>query len=179
MGSFDRKVERNQIKMNKKGKGPAVKTRTSRDPRTALGAKGDGEVFKGRKILLPLTLALLAILYGVVGSIGNTAELNPTIFWLTIVLYLLLAMMIFLRRPYLRIDRTWLYTSKFNRDKLIEASNIGKIKVNKNQSKITIIPKSKDVNWVFSRSRNLFDTKAMAARLEQYAKANHVTFEAE
>lgn len=179
MGSFDRKVERNQRKMHKSGKGPAVKTRSNRDPRTALGAKGDGEIFKGRKIILPITLALLAVLYGMVGTVGNAAELNSTIFWLTIVLYLLLALMIFLRRPYLRIDRTWLYTSKYNRDKLIEAGNISKIKVNKNCSKITIVPKSKDVNWVFSRSRNLFNTQAMAAHLEQYAKANHVTFETE
>lgn len=179
MGSFDRKVERNQKKMYKSGKGPAVKARSNRDPRTALGPKGDGEIFKGRKIILPVVLALLAVLYGVIGTVGNTAELSSTIFWLTIVLYLLLALMIFLRRPYLRIDRNWLYTSKYNRDKIIEANNISKIKVSKNRSKITIIPKSKDVNWVFSRSRNLFDTQAMAAHLEQYAKVHHVAFETE
>lgn len=179
MGSFDRKVERNQKKLNKSGKGPAIKTRSNRDPRTALGAKGDGEIFKGRKIILPVTLAFLAVLYGTIGTIGKAAELNSGIFWVTIALYLLLALMIFLRRPYLRIDRSWLYTSKYNRDKLIEANNISKIKVNKNRSKITIVPKSKDVNWVFSRSRNLFNTGEMAAYLEQYAKVNQVTFETE
>lgn len=175
MGSFDRKVERNQMKMNKKGKGPQVKGGRGLDPRTSLGSKGEGDVFRGRNIILPVLLALLALLYAVVGLIGSASEASSGIFWLTIVLYIILALAIFLRKPYLRINKGWLYTSKFNRDRLLEAGNVSKIKVERD--KITIVPKGKDQNWVFYRVRNRFDTKAMAERLEQYAKVHNVTFE--
>ncbi|MEF2967280.1 hypothetical protein V3851_15690 [Paenibacillus sp. M1] len=176
MASFDRKVERNQIRMNKKGKGPNVtRGRSGQNPRTALGPKGDGEVFKGRNLILPVVLVLLAALYAVVGLMGSASEVNSVIFWLTIVLYLILALTLFLRRPYLRINKGWLYTSKYNRDKLLEAANVSKITVDR--SKVTIVPKSKDSNWVFYHLRNRFDTEAMGERLEQYAKVHHVPFE--
>ncbi|MCA1292007.1 hypothetical protein LBW89_03125 [Paenibacillus sp. alder61] len=175
MASFDRKVERNRVRMNKKGKGPSRIGGGGQDPRYSLGPKGEGEVFRGRNILLPGVLVLLALLYAVVGLIGNASEVNSMLFWVTIVLYLILALTIFLRKPYLRIHKGWLYTSKFNRDRALEANNISKIKVGR--GKITIIPKSKDVNWVFYRMRNRFDTEAMGERLEQYAKLHHVSFE--
>ncbi|WP_334071265.1 MULTISPECIES: hypothetical protein [Paenibacillus] len=177
MASFDRKVERNRVRMNKKGKGPSRIGGGGQDPRYSLGAKGEGEVFRGRNILLPAALVLLALLYAVVGLIGNASEVNSVLFWLTIVLYLILALTIFLRKPYLRIHKGWLYTSKFNRDRTLEANNISKIKVGR--GKITITPKSKDVNWVFHRVRNRFDTEAMGEHLEQYAKVHHVSFEKE
>lgn len=178
MASFDRKVERNQIRMNKKGKGPNLnKGRSSEDPRRTLGSRGEGEIFRGRNMILPLLLVLLSMLYAVVGVIGNASEVNSTIFWLTIVLYFVLALTIFLRRPYLRINKGYLYTSKYNRDKILEAGSISKIKVSR--KKVTIVPKTKDTNWVFYRVRNRFDTEAMGARLEQYAKLHHVSFEQE
>ncbi|SDE89389.1 hypothetical protein SAMN04488542_103123 [Fontibacillus panacisegetis] len=176
MGSFDRKVERNQIKMNKKGKGPVI-NKGGGNPRTSLGAKGEGELFQGRKIILPVALVLLAGLYGGIGLIGNSSELNSSLYWITIGLYLLLALTIFLRKPYLRVNKNWLYTSRFNRDKLLEAGNIKSIKVSRN--KVTIVPKSKDTNWIFYRTRNLFNTAAMGDTLEQFAKAYQVSFERE
>ncbi|WP_410768596.1 hypothetical protein [Fontibacillus sp. BL9] len=178
MASFDRKVERNQIRMNKKGKGPNVgQGRGSQNPRTSLGSKGEGEVFRGRNMILPGLLVLLALLYAAVGLVGSAAEMSSGLFWLTIVLYLILALTIFLRKPYLRINKGYLYTSKYNRDKILEAGNISKIRVTR--QKVTISPKGKDTNWVFYRGRNLFDTEAMGERLEQYAKVHHVTFEKE
>ncbi|MNO13093.1 hypothetical protein D3C76_27190 [compost metagenome] len=175
MGSFDRKVERNRIKLNKKGKGPVTKGPSN--PRSSLGAKGEGELFHGRKIILPVALVLLAGLYGGIGLIGSASELNSSLYWITIGLYLLLALTIFLRKPYLRINKNWIYTSRFNRDKLLEAGNIKSIKVSRN--KVTIVPNSKDTNWVFYRTRNLFDTAAMGDRLEQFAKQYQVKFERE
>ncbi|WMT42903.1 hypothetical protein RE628_11805 [Paenibacillus sp. D2_2] len=40
MGSFDRKVERNQKRLNQKGKGPVITTSTASDPRRSLGVRG-------------------------------------------------------------------------------------------------------------------------------------------
>ncbi|WP_059042957.1 hypothetical protein [Paenibacillus rubinfantis] len=176
MGSFDRKVERNQLRMSKKGKGPNVGQGT-RNSRSSLGANGEGEVFKGRNFILPSALFLLALLYGSVGIIGNTAEVNSVLYWATIFLYIVLALAIFLRKPYLRINKSWLYTSKFNRDRMLDAGNISKIKVSRN--KIVIEPKTREPKWVFYRTRNRFDTEAMAARLELYANTHHVKFEKE
>ncbi|MNI35047.1 hypothetical protein D3C73_890580 [compost metagenome] len=134
-------------------------------------------MFLGRKIILPVLLVLLAGLYGGIGLIGSASELNSSLYWITIGLYLLLALTIFLRKPYLRVNKNWLYTSKFNRDKLLEAGNIKSIKVSRN--KVTIVPNSKDANWIFYRTRNLFNTEAMGDTLEQFAKAYHVPFERE
>lgn len=178
MGSFDRKVERNQKKLNKTGKGPVVTSgKSGNNPRTSLGAKGEGDVFTGRKIILPLVLVLLAGLYGGIGLIGSASEVNSSLYWITIGLYMLLALTIFLRKPYLRVNKNWLYTSKFNRDKVIEAGNIKEIKVSR--SKVIIVPKSKDTHWVFYRTRNSFDTEAMGNRLELFANTYQVSFKRE
>ncbi|MBW4841015.1 MAG: hypothetical protein KZY74_16620 [Paenibacillaceae bacterium] len=176
MGSFDRKVERNQVRLNKKGKGPKA-GQTTRNSRSTLGAKGEGDVFKGRNIILPFALFLLALLYGSVGIIGNSAEVNSVLYWATIFLYIVLALAIFLRKPYLRINKSWLYTSKFNRDRMLDAGNISKIKVSRN--KIVIEPKTREPKWVFYRTRNRFDTEAMATRLELYANTHQVKLERE
>ncbi|GJM81726.1 hypothetical protein MJ257_02985 [Paenibacillus timonensis] len=176
MGSFDRKVERNQLRMNKKGKGPNVGQGT-RNPRSSLGANGEGDVFKGRNFILPSALFVLALLYASVGIIGNSAEVNSVLYWATIFLYMVLALAIFLRKPYLRVNKSWLYTSKFNRDRMLDAGNIGKIKVSRN--KIVIEPKTREPKWVFYRTRNRFDTEAMATRLELYANTHQVKFEKE
>ncbi|MGG6311043.1 hypothetical protein [Paenibacillus macerans] len=178
MASFDRKVERNQIRMNKKGKGPNVgRGQGSKNPRATLGANGDGDTFKGRNIILPAALFLLALLYASVGIIGNPEEVNSILYWATIILYMVLALAIFLRKPYLRVNKSWLYTSKFNRDKMLDAGNISKIRISR--SKIVIEPKSREPKWVFYRMRNRFDIEAMATRLETYAYTHQVKLEKE
>ncbi|WMT42904.1 hypothetical protein RE628_11810 [Paenibacillus sp. D2_2] len=128
-------------------------------------------------MILPGVLVLIALLYSTVGIVGNAAEMNSWLYWLTIGLYLLLAFTLFMRRPYLRINKNWVYTTKYNRDRLLEAGNIKKIKVSR--KKIMIVPKIKDANWVFYRTRNLFDTTAMGDRLEQFAHTHNVPFERE
>lgn len=175
MASFDRKVERNQVKLSKKGKNPLDKkgggrTGTGR----TMGARGDGDVFKGRKIILPLLLILLAGLYAGVALAGGSAEVSTTMFWLTIVLYVILAIALFLNKPYLRVNKNYLFTAKFNRDRMLEAGQISKITASAN--KITITPKAGGQSWVFHRRRNLFDTPAMSERLETFAKTHRVDF---
>jgi hypothetical protein len=174
MGSFDRKVERNMVKLKKKGKNPVIKGSVagSRTSPAMIGPKGEGEIFKGRKIILPVVLTLLALMYGAVGLIGSAIQENAILFWVTVGLYILLAVVIFLRKPYLRIDKNRLYSSKFNRDISIDAGNISKIVLG--QGKIVIVPKVKAPKWVFYRFRNRFDTDAMAIQLEQFGLTHNV-----
>ncbi|GIP59370.1 hypothetical protein MKX50_13660 [Paenibacillus sp. FSL W8-0186] len=174
MASFDRKVERNQMKLNKKGKNPQGNKAGRTGTGSRMGARGDGDVFKGRKIILPLLLILLAGLYAGVALAGGSAEVSTTMFWLTIVLYVILAIALFLNKPYLRINKNYLFTAKLNRDRMLEAGQISKITATPN--KITITPKAGGQNWVFYRKRNLFDTPAMAERLETFAKTHKVDF---
>lgn len=176
MGSFDRKVERNMVKLKKQGKIPNIKGPVGNsNSKYTIGPKGDGDIFKGRKIILPVLLSLLAIMYGSVGLLSPAAEANSTLFWVTIGLYLLLATVIFLRKPYLRIDKSKIYTSTFNRDKYLDASNINKIILSR--SKVVIEPKGRQSKWVFYRTRNRFDTEAMALKLEQYGNTHQITIE--
>lgn len=177
MGSFDRKVERNQQRMNKKGKGPNVGQGTRNS--LALGANGEGDVFKGRKIMLPTVLVLVALLYVVIGLFGNTEieEYNWVFFWVIVFSYFLVALLIFLQRPYLRVNKSCLHTMKYNRNYMLDAGDISKIRVSRN--KIVIEPKMRGSKWVFSRTRNRYDIEAMAARLQQYADTYHVKVEKE
>ncbi|WP_019638619.1 hypothetical protein [Paenibacillus fonticola] len=176
MASFDRKVERNQVRLSKKGKNPLDKKGGGRTGSgSTMGGRGDGDIFKGRKIILPLLLVLLAGLYSGVALAGGGAEVSTTMFWITIALYVILAIALFLNKPFLRINKNYLYTAKFNRDRMLEAAQISKIVVH--QNKIVIKPKAKGQDWVFHRRRNLFDTPAMAERLEAFAKTHKVNFE--
>lgn len=174
MASFDRKVERNQMKLNKKGKNPQGNKVVRSGTGSRMGARGDGDIFKGRKIILPLLLILLAGLYAGVALAGGSSEANTTMFWLTIVLYVILAIALFFNKPYLRVNKNYLFSAKFNRDRMLEAGQISKITASPN--KITITPKVGGQKWVFYRKRNLFDTPAMAERLETFAKTHKVDF---
>lgn len=166
--SFERKVEKNRKKFNveqqKKGVKPA-----------GTGIRGEGTVFKGRNIMLPVFLAFLGIVYAAMGMAGGSQQVNLGLYIVTVALYFILGAVIFFRKPYLRINRGRLYTSKFNRDRSLDAGQIAKITWSKNA--ITIVTKTKEPNWTFSRSRNLFDTEAMGESLRQYAAVHGVVVE--
>jgi uncharacterized membrane protein YtjA (UPF0391 family) len=172
MGSFDRKVERNQVRLKKKGIDVTTNRGSGGGGGTTIGSRGEGEVFKGRKIVLPITLSLIAILYGGLGIATKATGADTAIFWITIGLYLLLSLVIFLRKPYLRIHKGWLYTSRFNRDLMVDAANIDKIIIRKDQ--IVIVPKGRGSKWTFNRIRNRFDVAAMAISLEKFGFTHQV-----
>lgn len=171
MGSFDRKVERNQVRLKKKGI-DVTANRASGGSGQVLGSRGDGEVFKGRKIILPIALSLLAIVYGGLGLMTGAQGADTAIFWITIVLYLLLSLVIFLRKPYLRIHKGWLYTARYNRELMIDAANIDKIVLSRDY--VVVVPKGRGKKWTFSRVRNRFDIAAMSASLEKFGLAHQI-----
>lgn len=171
--SWERKVSKNMSQLNKQRK---------KQGQATLGTTGsstsDGDVFKGRKYVLPLILVLLAAVYAMLGiATAESGQGNQTITWIGVGLYILLALMIFLRKPYLKVGRSTVSTMKFNRERNLMASEISKIKILKGS--VVIENKARGGNWVFTRLINRFDTKAMGERLEQFAKVNQIPVENE
>ncbi|ANY71637.1 hypothetical protein BBD41_03035 [Paenibacillus ihbetae] len=169
--SWERKVSKNLQQLNKKRKKQGMSTYQG----SAISDQMD--VFKGRKYVLPIVLLALAALYALLGSATakTTGQSNDVLNWVGVGLYILLALMIFLRKPYLKIERSSVSTMKFNRERRLSASEIEKIKIA--SGSVVIQGKGKAGNWVFSRMINLYDTQAMGERLEEFAKAHHIPVE--
>lgn len=169
--SWERKVSKNMQQLNKQRKKQGLSSYQG----SAISDNSD--VFKGRKYVLPIVLLALAGLYALLGSATATATggSNNALNWIGVSLYVLLALMIFLRKPYLKIERASVSTMKFNRERRMAATEIEKIKLA--QGSVVIQGKGKAGNWVFSRLINLYDTNAMGERLEEFAKAHHIPVE--
>ncbi|MBT2763108.1 hypothetical protein [Paenibacillus sp. ISL-20] len=169
--SWERKVNKNMSQLNKQRKKQGL---TSYQV-SAVTDKHD--VFKGRKYVLPLVLVALAGVYALLGTATSEAAggSNDVLNWVGVSLYILLALMIFLRKPYLKIERASVSTMKFNRERRLAVSDIEKIKLA--SGSVVIQGKGKAGNWVFSRMMNLYDTKAMGERLEKFAKTHQIPVE--
>lgn len=169
--SWERKVSKNMSQLNKQRKKQGLTSYQG----TAVSDNND--VFKGRKYVLPLVLVALAGVYALVGSAASAAsgDSNNTLNLVGVGLYILLAVMIFFRKPYLKVERAAVSTMKFNRERRLAASDIEKIKIA--TGSVVIQGKGKAGNWVFSRMMNLYDTKAMGERMEEFAKAHSIPVE--
>ncbi|MGG3281429.1 hypothetical protein [Paenibacillus solani] len=169
--SWERKVSKNMSQLNKQRKKQGLTSYQG----TAVSDNND--VFKGRKYVLPLVLVALGGLYALLGSATSEASggSNNTLNLIGVGLYILLAVMIFFRKPYLKVERASVSTMKFNRERRLAASDIEKIKIA--TGSVVIQGKGKAGNWVFSRMMNLYDTKAMGDRMEEFAKAHHIPVE--
>ncbi|SMF86435.1 hypothetical protein SAMN05661091_3389 [Paenibacillus uliginis N3/975] len=171
--SWERKVSKNMSQLNKQRKkqGQAILGTTNT-------STSDGDVFKGRKYVLPIILLALAVLYALLGlATVDAGTGSKTMNYIGVSLYILLALMIFLRKPYLKVGRSTVSTFKFNRERKLTASEISKIRIL--QGSVVIENKARGGNWVFSRLINRYDTKAMGERLEQFAKVNNIPVEHE
>ena len=168
--SWERKVNKNMAKLNKQRKKQGQSTLYVQS------AASEGDVFKGRKYILPIILLALALLYALVGAAAVQAGAGSDIMnYIGVGLYVLLAVMIFLRKPYLKVTKNSVHTFKYNRERSLAASEIAKIKIS--DGSVVIESKGRGGNWVFSRLVNRYDTKAMGARLEQFAQINQIPVE--
>ncbi|MNH84900.1 hypothetical protein D3C87_316300 [compost metagenome] len=166
--SFEKQVEKNKQRLLMQQKRQGIQP-------GKMGLSGEGETFRGRNIILPALLILFGVMYGSLGFIGGGSDINSFLYWLTIGLYILLGVITFIRKPYLRIGKNALYTSKFNRDRMLSADSIQKIILS--QGVVTIVPKGNGQKWTFLRSRNRFNTEAMGERLREFGKLNKITVE--
>lgn len=170
--SWERMVQKNTKKLNKTRKNQGLTSISSS------GSVMSGDIFKGRKIILPCTLIVLAVLYGLLGvfaqQIAGGKEQSTIMNWVVIGLYIVLGVIIYMRRPYLRVDKDSLFTTRMSREVRIGAVNITKISV---KSGSVVIEQMKGRNWVFSRLINRYDTAAMGERLESFATTHKIPFE--
>jgi hypothetical protein len=165
---WERKVARNSKLVNKQRK------RFGQPPigSTAAPVK-DKDLFLGRSLILPMLLAAVAvfffILYGRVGEDGFTL--------LTAVLYGLLAVYFFFKRPYLAIRGSMLATRRLGRERTVAPGDIARIETAKDYCLIEL--RDKRARWVFSRTIHRYNTEAMGRRLREYAAQHRIPVKAE
>ncbi|MFD0711658.1 hypothetical protein [Paenibacillus sp. GCM10027626] len=165
--SWERKVRKNQAQLNKQRK-----KRGEKPLNTGVSAPG-ADIFKGRSIILPAFLVLFTALFAIMSTASGAEQTSGTLFWVTIVCYLLLAVMFILRRPYLAVGKDYVKTRRFSGDRMLMASNIKAIKVEPGN---VVIEQVKGANWVFTRTINRYPIEQMTERLRAFAAANQVTF---
>jgi len=162
---WERKLQRSAGKVNKQRKRMGL-------PQVGETFRVQADVFKGRSVLLPLFLASVAIFFATAyGSVGE----RDALYWLTVILYLLLAVYFFFRRPYLSVSKTELATRRLGRERRVHASDIERITALKGASVIAL--KGQRTKWVFSRYINWYDTDAMNRRLRDFAAAHGIPFQ--
>lgn len=166
--SFERKVRKNMETVNKQ------RTKQGAQP---LGSTGNAsDTYYGRNVTVPIMLIGLSVLYLVLTMFWTQVGMKRTD-WLVFGLYLLLAVVFFIRRPYLRVSKNALYTLKGGRERSMLADQIKCIRV---QSGYVIVEKQgKGGNWVFNKTLGRYDTDTIAERLEKFAAANQVLFQNE
>jgi hypothetical protein len=160
---WERQVERNAKKANIQRKRNGVSPITQ-------GTKRD-EKIKGRSWILATFLVLVGLFY--MFSFWET-ERNG-LFWITIIMYFILAFVVFfLRRPFLGIGKSSLTTRKFAGFRVKKAEEISKIEIQ--PGTIVIEFTNNSSRWVFSRLINLYNMREMADELQEFAVKNKINF---
>lgn len=161
---WERKVARNAEQINKQRK------RFGQPPiGSAAKPLKDKDIFYGRSMILPLFLLAAAVFFATVyGRLGQTDAL----YWITIILYVLLALFFFFKRPYLSVHASTVATARFGREKAVPAKDIESIEIAKDYCLISF--KNKRSKWVFSRHMNRYNTEAMGKRLREFAEKHNI-----
>ncbi|XID94427.1 hypothetical protein ACF3MZ_07885 [Paenibacillaceae bacterium WGS1546] len=165
--SWERMVEKNQKQINKR--------RKKEGKQRVGGSSPQVDRFQGRNYIVPALLILLILFYLMLSQpwSGNFMQ-DPTLFWVTVICYILLAVFYYFRRPYLAVTRDTLETRKFTGYKTLRPAEVRKIVV---QPGYVIIESVKGTNWVFSKWMNRFPIDRMAERLQKYAELHRVEME--
>lgn len=165
-GKWGRQVERNAKKIN------AQRKRLGQKPiYETSSASGSGERITGRSILWPAFLLCIGLFYMIM--FWNVKR--DTLYWVTVISYIALAVLVFLlRKPFLTIGKDTLTTRKFAGFRTLKASEIEAIEVQPGY--VVIVPKNNKSRLVFSRLVNRFDTDYMAERLREFATRNQIAF---
>ncbi|MFD0958940.1 hypothetical protein [Paenibacillus chungangensis] len=162
--SWERKVRKNMSHLNKQqkkqGKGGTV-----------IGSE-QKERFVGRNYMAPVMLLLFVTLYCVV--MWNDPKFEATtMFWVTVVLYIGLAALFYFRKPYLTIGKDYVQTRRFTGDKMLQASGIKQIAVQRGAIMITPV---KGANWTFTKLINRYPTDEMAGKMKEFAAKHNIPF---
>ena len=168
--SWERQVRKNTSAVTKYNKKRGVGSYVPKETRI--------DRFRGRNYILPIAILLFIAFYTYLGTLpGNEAAGGQTIsglFWVTIVCYIILAMLFFFRRPYLAVAQNYVQTRKMTGDKRIEAEGIKSIQIFKGH---IIIEQQKGANWMFSKTLNRFPIQEMAERLREFAQDHQIAIQ--
>lgn len=168
--SWERKVQKNQLQLNKQRKKEGKKP-ISLSQSTA--ADSTAETFKGRSFIFPIFLILFIGFYVMVTLRSPVYEQTGAMFWVTIACYVLLAVLFFFRRPYLTISKEYIRSRRFMGDKSLFKDSINAIVVKRGY---VIIEQKKGGNWMFSQATNRFPTDDMREPLRVFATNNSIPF---
>jgi hypothetical protein len=160
--TWERKVRKNSAQLNKARKKQGLKAMTP--------AADQAERFVGRNYIGPALIVMLTVFYAILGQANTAMQEDGTFYWLVIVMYLLLAVLFFFRRPYLAVGKDYVQTRKWTGDKRLQASDIRSIRVQPGY----VVIEHKKGNWVFSRVMNRYPTDEMAARLSTFAQQHKI-----
>lgn len=160
---WERQVERNTKKVNLQRK------RNGKSPVSQSTSKDDKQ--KGRSWMLSLFLVIIGLFYMVTFWDVDRNGL----YWVTVIMYLLLALIVFyLRRPFLGIGKSSLTTRKLTGLRVKKAEEISKIEIQPGMAIINFNDNS--TRWVFSRFVNRYNMDEMAVELQEFAIRNKVNF---
>jgi len=162
--SFERTVRKNSKQLNQQRK---------KNGQPVSGTPGE-DVFKGRSLLFPVFLLGLAVLYLFMSTFLTQTSMT-TWDWVTMLLYVFLAFIFFLRRPYVKVSSNRIVTLKGNRERSIGVDDIVKFRIE--PGTVVIEHNSRGKRWVFTKLINRYDTDALAERLLKFAKAHQITVE--
>lgn len=163
--TWERKVRKNTNLVNKQRKKQGITRMTP-------GAE-QVQRFKGRSYIAPILLILFIGMYVFMVS-GDPTFKMTTMFWVTVVCYIFLALIFFLRRPYIAVGKDYVQTRKFTGDKRLTASAIKGISV---QAGYVVIEQQKGASWVFSRLLYRYPTDEISESLKEFSKVNGVSFQ--
>ncbi|MHA7583573.1 hypothetical protein ACX12E_24795 [Paenibacillus vandeheii] len=162
--SFERTVRKNSKQLNQQRK---------KSGQPVSGTPGE-DVFKGRSLLFPIFLIGLAFLYLFMSTFLVKAPMT-TWDWVTMLLYVLLAVIFMLRRPYVKIGTNRILTTKGNRERSIGVDDIVKFRIE--PGTVVIEHNARGKRWVFTKLLNRYDTDAITERLLKFAKEHQITVE--
>jgi len=164
---WEREVERNRKKLNRQ------RQKQGR-PLIAGGVNEWTDQFKGRSWFLPVLFVFCSLFFALMS--GPTYEFGG-LYWFTVIAYLLLAVIYFLRRPYLKVGKSRLATRRFGADKVVSAGEIEEVIAQ--PGSVSVVLKGKKTRLIFSRFQNLYDIPAMTERLKSFCEHNGIAFRQE
>lgn len=165
---WERMVEKNSKQLNQRRK------KTGVQPISVASTQEQMDVFKGRSWFLPALLVSCSLFFAIVSS---TMAENQSFYWITVLGYLVLGVMYFLRRPYVKVGRNKLSTRRLGIEKFFGADEIEEISVLRGS--IAIQMKGKKTRWVLSKFQSLYDITALSARLKKFAEMNGISYKEE
>ncbi|QGG56261.1 MULTISPECIES: hypothetical protein [Paenibacillus] len=170
--SWERKVRRNSAQLNKNLKKRGI------DPIAAKSSAASSSAttrFKGRNFISPILLLLFVGAYTLLMPMQDQGDgTSQTMNWFVVAAYAFLALMFFVRRPYLQVGADHVQTRRMMGDKRLGKDEIKSIMVQKGY---VVIQPAKGGNWVFSRLMNRYPVEQMGERLEKLAAAHGIPFQ--